>query len=299
MMIKRLSLLLGFIVFIGCQEDDVKFGDIQAPSNLQIEVEILNADNENPFGDGSGQVKITATAQNVISYKFDFGDNVTRLQPSGVVTHSYSIEGVNEYIITVVASGTGGSTTIETIPVSVISNFSDPITKELLTGGSSKNWFVASDIPGHLGVGPLDSFTPDFFAAPPNGLADCIYNDEITIALDANDNITFSHNNNEVSFFNAEFTPIAGGSGGSDECLTFNTSGNKFINLSGANFGVPEDLTTGTQFTITDGGFMSYFINISTYEILEITEDFMHIRTISGSAGNPLAWYLKFSTSEN
>ncbi|GGD95374.1 family 16 glycosylhydrolase [Planktosalinus lacus] len=297
-MIKKLSLLLCLILVMGCQEDDAKFGQLQAPTNLQIQVEVLNADNDNPFGDGSGSVNFTATAENAISYKFDFGDNVTQVQPGGLASHTYSNEGVNDYLVTVVATGTGGTTTTETIAISVLSNFDDPITEELLTGGSSKTWFVASQTPGHLGVGPIDTFTPDYFSAAPNQLAECLYDDEITFGLDNNDNITFNHNNNDITFFNVEFLNVGGGGGDSDQCLPYNTSGNKFVSLAGANFGVPEDLTTGTQFTISDEGFMSYYINTSTYEILEITQDYMHIRAISGSASNPLAWYLKFTTNE-
>ena len=289
-------LFLAVFFIIGCQDDDAQFGDLVAPTNLQISVEIENATEEQPFGDGSGRVHFTATANNAISYKFDFGDNITRVVPGGSTTYTYTTVGVNDYLVTVTASGTGGITTTETKTITVLSEFEDPTTLALLTGGESKTWFVAANETGHLGVGPLDTYGPDFFAAAPNQLAPCFYDDEITFALDANGSLTFTHNNMGETFFNVEFLSVGGGGGDSDACLPFDTEGTSFVSLAASSFDTPEDLTTGTQFTIANEGFMSYYINTSTYEILEITEDFMHIRAISGSTGNPLAWYFKFTT---
>jgi len=297
-MTQKLIFLFAILLIIGCQDDDASFGELTAPSNLQIEVEIINATEEQPFGDGSGRVHFRASAANAISYKFNFGDNITRLAPGGTATHTYTRVGVNDYTVTVTASGTGGLVTTATISISVLSEFDDPVTKSLLTGDDTRTWSIAANVPGHLGVGPLDTYGPDFFSAAPNQLASCLYDDEITISLDANGNITFNHNNNGVSFFNVEFLGVGGGGGDSDQCLPFETGGNKFLSLAASSFDTPDELTTGTQFTISDGGFMSYYINTSTYEILEISETFMHVRAISGSIGNPLAWYFKFTTEE-
>lgn len=291
-------ILLAFAFIMGCQDDPAEFGDVTPPDNLQIQANIVNATEAEPFGDGSGQVEFTATADEAISYIFDFGDNVKETVPSGQISHTYGKVGVNEYSVTVVATGRGGITTTETVEISVLSTFDDPETKALLTGGSEKVWRVAVNEPGHLGVGPLDSYTPDFFAAPPGGLADCLYNDVITLSEDDNGNITFTHANQGVTFFNVEFTPIAGGDGSEDQCLPFSTEGQKTFSLGTSTFDTPEELTTGTQFTISDDGFMSYYINTSTYEILEISETSMHLRAISGSSTNALAWYIKFTTDD-
>lgn len=292
-----LLLILSFVFATGCQEDDQQFGEIVAPSNLTVEAEIIGVDDENPNGDGSGVVNFVATADDAIVYKFFFGDNNEELDSDGIIQNTYNLPGVNDYIVTVVATGVGGISSSTTIEISVRSDFEDSVTRDLLTGGdgSSKTWYVASGENGHLGVGPLDSFTPDFFAATPNLLADCLYNDEITIGLSGTD-ITFNHDNAGVTFFNAEFLSVGGGGGNEDQCLPFDTSGNKFITLSAADSIVPEDETTGTAINISEAGFMSYYINTSKYEVLEITEDFLSVRAISGSS-SPLAWYLKFTTN--
>lgn len=286
---------LSLLIFFSCHDDDYSFGDATAPTDLQIEANVVGATEEAPFGDGSGQVEFTASATNAVSLTFEFGDGRNITQSDGNYTHSYLVSGINTFTVTLIANGRGGVKSSTSIEVTVFSEFSDPVTTSLLTGDSAKTWYVASALPGHLGVGPLDSFGPDFFAAPPNGLATCLYDDQITISL-VNNSIFFNHDNANVSFVNAEFVTQFGGGGNSDQCLPIDVSGEKLISLSSASGQVPADQTVGTQINIADGGFFSYFINTSSYEILELTEDYMHIRAISGSTGNPLAWYLKYTT---
>ncbi|MFD0931568.1 family 16 glycosylhydrolase [Psychroflexus salinarum] len=290
--------VLTLMLFISCQDDDNQFGAIEAPSNLQIEHTIVNADAENEFGDGSGMVNFTATADNAINYKFLFGDSNVENQTNGSASHAYALTGVNTYTVTVIASGVGGTTSSATSEVTVLSLFSDQRTKDLLTGGEgqSKTWYVAKEESGHLGVGPLDSATPDFFAAPANGLADCFYDEQITIADTGESALSFNHDNGGVTFFNAAFNSVGGGGGPDDQCLPFDVSGEKSLTLSSANSTLPSDLTVGTQLNISDDGFFSYYINTSSYEVLDIGEDYLFLRALSGQA-NPLAWYLKFTTN--
>lgn len=287
--------VLSLLIFFGCHDDDYSFGDTTAPTNLQIEANVIGATEEAPFGDGSGQVEFKASATNAVSLTFEFGDGRNATQSDGTYLHSYLVSGVNTFTVTLIANGRGGVKSSTSIEVTVFSEFSDPISTSLLTGDSTKTWYVASAQPGHLGVGPLDSFGPDFFSAPPNGLASCLYDDAITLSLE-NGNIFFNHDNAGVSFVNGEFVSQFGGGGTEDQCLPFDVSGQKLISLSSASGAVPEDQTVGTQINIADGGFFSYYINTSSYEILELTEDYMHVRAISGSVGNPLAWYLKYTT---
>ena len=67
--IKIVIILAIIFSFENCQEDDYTFGDIIAPSNIQITAEIIGADDTNPNGDGSGEVKFTVTADNTVSFK--------------------------------------------------------------------------------------------------------------------------------------------------------------------------------------------------------------------------------------
>ena len=52
------------------ESDEHSFGEIIAPSNVQITANIVGQDADNPNGDGSGEVEFTVTAENAISYKF-------------------------------------------------------------------------------------------------------------------------------------------------------------------------------------------------------------------------------------
>lgn len=290
--------ILSLLLLLGCQEDDQSFGEIEAPSNLDVTATVVGTTEENPYGDGSGLVNFQATADNVINFSYHFGDNSSLGASSGEASHPYTSTGVNTYTATVIAYGTAGTSTSKNIDVTVLSNFSDPQTKTFLTGDDSKTWYVARNEAGHLGVGPVETATPDFYAAAPNEKVNdpCFYNDELVFSLDADGNIIYNQNNQGATFFNESYLSVGGGSGSSDQCLPFDTSGDFFANLASANSTLPDDLTTGTQIVLNGGAFMSYYIGASNYEILEISDTFMHVRAIMGNDPT-LAWYLKFTTN--
>ena len=83
------------------ESDEHSFGEIIAPSNVQITANVVGQDADNPNGDGSGEVEFTVTADNAISYKFVNG--MEQLQADGTTTMNFTSLGVNKY--TVVAIG--------------------------------------------------------------------------------------------------------------------------------------------------------------------------------------------------
>ncbi|HSP83240.1 MAG TPA: family 16 glycosylhydrolase, partial [Gillisia sp.] len=290
--------------FSSCVDDDFDIGQLTAPSNLTVNAEVVGASEEMPFGDGSGAVSFNASASNAMTYKFIYGDGFEEVSHSGRTTHSFNQNGVNDYTVTVIASGTGGVSTNTTTTVTVFSDFSDPEVKQLLTGGNSKTWYVAAAQPGHLGVGPASgegSSSPIWYAAAPFEKAgsvesSCFYTDELTFSLQGED-ILYDYNNNGQTFFNASYAPDFGGGGGADQCLDIDTGGVKNVSLSPSTSGLPADVSRGTVINISGGGFMSYYIGASSYEILSITANTMHVRALMGNDPG-LAWYLKFSTSQ-
>ena len=108
---KLLKPILGIatlMFFISCEQKEYAFGDLTAPSNLQVNTVIAGQDANNPNGDGSGDVEISISADNAIAYKVDFDINTpTDLVhvPTGTITHKYTTEGVNDYTLTIVAYG--------------------------------------------------------------------------------------------------------------------------------------------------------------------------------------------------
>lgn len=308
------------ILLNSCIEEDQEFGDIIVPTNLSISYQIVGQDANNPNGDGTGFVNFTATADNAITYRYDFGDGSSnQVAPNGTATHRFSQTGVNTYLVTVIASGTGGVTTTSTVSIDVFSSFDDQEAKDFLTGGSSKTWYLAASEAGHLGVGPslaLDLiisgmpnafYYPQFYSAAPFEkcgieISDCLCTDELTFTLGANNQLTYELNNNGQTFFNVNHQDVVGGSVGEDACFDFDTSGMKNISLVPTTVDwtlIPDPGFTqprGTVMNFSDDGFMGYYVSSSSYEIMEITNDYLYVRTIDGLDPN-LAWYHKYSTS--
>ena len=79
--IKYLLVVFSILIF-SCESEDYELGDIIAPTNLVITADIIGADSENPYGDGSGQVNFTATADGGITYHFIVNGS-EYLRPSG------------------------------------------------------------------------------------------------------------------------------------------------------------------------------------------------------------------------
>lgn len=291
---------------VSCVEDDYEIGEISAPANLQVSTEVVGVTDDMPDGDGSGIVNFSATADNAMTYKFIYGDGFTEVSHDGTTSHPYTAEsGVNDYLVTVIASGAGGASSNITTTVTVFSDFDDPQTKNLLTGGSTRTWYVAASQPAHLGVGPAagEGFTaPVWYAAAPfekagSEVSSCFYTDELTFTLDSSNNIVYTYENQDQTFFNASYAADFGGSGSEDECLDYEPAASYNVSLSPSTSGIPEGETVGTVINISDGGFMSYYIGASSYEILELTPTYMHVRAIMGNDPG-LAWYLKFTTTQ-
>jgi len=303
-----LSILTLFLV-VGCQEDEKSFGDINTPTNLQVNVDIVGKTPEMPYGDGSGIVKFTTTADNAISYKYIFSDGTSANSPSGIYEKRFTQTGLNTYTVNVLASGKGGVTSNTILEVEVRSDFADDEAVQFLTGGTQKVWYWAAAEQGHLGVGQNDSnaalnYYANYYQATPfekagSPTTSCLYDNELTFSLDGNI-LKYELDNGGRTFFNAAFNSVGGGGGPDDLCLDYNTSGIKTVSLSPSESVVAANnvpgQTRGTMLNFSDGGFMGYYIGQSSYEILSITANRMVVRAVMG--GNPaLAWYHIFSTS--
>ncbi|MCM4157315.1 family 16 glycosylhydrolase [Gramella sp. AN32] len=296
---KYLKLILSFLavalLVTSCQEDDLGLETMMVPSNIQVNTDISD--------DGSGIVIFNVSADNAITYQFNFGDGTTGTSLDGTYTKRFNRNGLNTYQVIVVAYGKGGISSSKTIEVSVESDFSDPTTKQLLTGGDTKMWYVAAFQPGHLGVGPSsgDGFnSPIYYQAAPfekDGAeaSDCFYTDVLTFSTTGEENFTYNQNNNGATFFNADFVGQFGGPTGSgDQCIAFDTGAPKNVTLAPATSGI--ESSTGTVLEFSEDGFMSYYIGASSYEVLDVDDNSLYVRAIMGN--NPdLAWYLKFTTT--
>ncbi|MBJ7881110.1 glycoside hydrolase family 16 protein [Gelidibacter salicanalis] len=185
---------------VSCQEDDVSIGDIIAPSDLQVQAEIVGKDTDNPFGDGSGVVKFSASAKNALTFKFVTPES-QQLAPNGVASIPFTSanSGIFTYQVAVVAYGTGGISTSTTIDVEVFVDYTPPADLlQKLFGDGSKTWRIKSEKAGHFGLGPVGGNIPaEWYGAGPEEKAGVgMYDDRYIFNSDG----TFTHitnNNND------------------------------------------------------------------------------------------------------
>lgn len=276
--------------FSGCQKTDYKFGDIKSPTDLTLTTTVVGTDASNPDGNGTGAVTIATAATNAITYKIDFGDGNTQMVPSGAVTHKYTNPGTFDYVITVNAVGTGGSTSTITKKVKVFVAFTIPADiVTYLTNGSSKTWITDKESAGHFGVGPADAFGPIWYAAGPNSREACAYDDEITFTKDGSGNILMTVDNKGQSFSIGAASAFYGFSGG-DNCYNIVAPTAKKLAFMNATSGSTPAVSTQIQFVVPGNGIINFGTGGTTYEILSISATNINLRNI-GIDGN--SWYQK------
>ena len=214
---KNITYKLGFFLTLillcsGCQDDDYTFGELTAPSNIDLIVDIVGADASNPNGDGSGAVNFTATADKATAYHIVV-QNITKLAKGGSISHNFTELGLVTYPVTVIAFGTGGASSSKTFEVEVLSTYAPPADLiTMLTSNSSRTWKIASAINKHFGLGPVGGTTiSEWYGAGPNekdGLG--MYDDRYTFDIDG----TFTHVTNGDVFGRIDLIDELGGSGG-------------------------------------------------------------------------------------
>jgi len=291
------------IVLTGCQKDQYDMGALVAPTNLSVSFDIVGADAENPYGDGSGMVNFTATAQNAITYSFDFGDGSSPVTSgSGKIMKRFSITGTVGYNVTVKAVGTGGITSSTTAQLQVLSTFEDIQAVENLTGGSTKTWYWASDQPGHTGLGPVaeDYGNAEFTWAAwwSIGANDpdkaCMYSAEFVFTK-TETGMTFEQTTGPA-FVPGTYAGKLGIQGDvcHDETVATSLYGVKNISLSPSSSLASEvGQYRGTTMTFGDNGFMCWWVGKSEYDIIEVTENMLKVRIAEDET---FAWYHTFTS---
>ena len=160
--LKYISILfISLIVFTACEQENYEFGPITTPSNLEVSFDIVGADENNPYGDGSGLVHFIATANNAINYQFIIDGETAAVSSSGVFQRTFYNIGVNTYDIVVLATGTAGNASSTAFSIEVLATYTPPEALiQALTGGSSKTWRVKSEQRDHFGLGPVGGTIP-------------------------------------------------------------------------------------------------------------------------------------------
>lgn len=111
---RKLNVLLLFVSFFisaSCKKGGDNAPPAAAPSNLVVNAVVST--------DGSGNVSFTATADNAVSYVFNFGDGNSLTSATGAIQNKYTTSGTNTYSVTVTAKNSGNLTTSKTISITV------------------------------------------------------------------------------------------------------------------------------------------------------------------------------------
>jgi len=298
-----ISLIGIFFLSNSCQKDEHDLGALVAPKNVTLNYEIIGADAENPFGDGSGLVNFTATATNAITYTFDFGDGSDKMiSASGQVTKRFSTTGIIVYNVTVHAVGTGGITSIKSTQVEVLSTFEDTEAVQYLTGGSSKTWYWAYDQPGFAGLGPTseDNGNAEFTWAAWWSIAandpakECMYDAEFVFTK-TESGMTFEQTTGPA-FIPGTYAGKIGVQGDvcHDQTVAYPLYGVKNVSFapSTSNASVVGQYR-GTTMTFSDEGFMCWWVGASEYDIIEVTDNILKVRI---KEDDTYAWYHTFTS---
>ncbi|MEI6048586.1 MAG: family 16 glycosylhydrolase [Bacteroidota bacterium] len=99
-----------FFIFTSCAKADG--GKNQIPANLLITSDIST--------DGSGAVGFTASADNAVTYDYEFGNGEVQAGTSGIITYKYIIGGTNNYDVTVTAISSSGLSIKKTVQITVV-----------------------------------------------------------------------------------------------------------------------------------------------------------------------------------
>lgn len=310
--ISGLLLFLSLIIF-ACKEEEYTLGDLTKPSSLTITAKVVGQDTANPYGDGSGVVNITASANDALAYKIGYQEvndltsiptfETMTLSASGATaTKKFNKLGNINYRITIIAYGKGGTSTVITKDITVKSVFNpDPTIVTNLTGNSSKTWKVDQSVPGHFGVGPWSatSSSPEWWAAAVNekvACCNCFYTARFTFKQVTTTSFSIQVATPDgVLTKTGSLTSLPGiPSSGDEGCYAYAgaTTPFSFISSTSGITSTSDNPTTSTSILLEgSGSFIGYGALQKEYEILVINSDYMYLRVQGTEPGN--AWYLK------
>ena len=285
--LKYISILfISLIVFTACEQENYEFGPITTPSNLEVSFDIVGADENNPYGDGSGLVHFIATANNAINYQFIIDGETAAVSSSGVFQRTFYNIGVNTYDIVVLATGTAGNASSTAFSIEVLATYTPPEALiQALTGGSSKTWRVKSEQRDHFGLGPVGGTIPcEWYGA---GIEEKVgvgaYDDRWVINSDG----TINHiTNNDIFGRAAQVFADLGDNG------TGGVDGADILNYQFADYTDNWVITDPGQVSInlTGNAFFTYYTGGNhVYEIWDYNENELYLKTIDGA--NEFTWW--------
>jgi hypothetical protein len=302
--------IAALIIVVGaCQKQEYSMGDLTAPSNVVITTEVVGTDATHPNGDGSGDVKISISADNALTLTVDYDANddvALVLLPNGSVTKKYTKLGTHTYRITAVASGKGGTSSSTTKEITVRFDYApDPAIVTALTGDASKTWVVDRTIPAHFGVGPYNasSVRPEWWAGGVNEKKDfpCFYDAKFKFTKVAVGSYSLTVTTDNAFTKTGAYTTLPGiPASGAEGCYPYPGGTSAFAFLP-ASSGIPAEPSIpanspSTQVSMLLAGvntYIGYGACQKEYEILTITDNSLYLRGQGTGPESGNAWYIK------
>ena len=267
------------------EESQFEFGDIVAPSNLQMSAEVVGGGT----GDGSGQVNFTASATGAVNYKFVYNGKET-LSPDGKMTYNFAKVGTHDYTVSVIAMGMAGTQTSLSQTVTVLSLYSPPA--ELVSVLTDKPLRVLAEEGGHFGVAWNEAQLGDgwwYSANPYDKETSGMYDDRYTFSK-YNNGGTFTHDtgaDGEV-FGKAPALQSWWGDKGAVTNSCCNEHENYPLDTYQSNYTL--SAPGGVETITIDKGFLGFCVANGSYEILARTSTTLFVKTTF--AGESNAWFV-------
>lgn len=275
-------LISSILVISSCREEDPELGT--APTTAEASFTYI----ESTISPNIIQFK--ANKSDAIA-SWDFGNGTSAQGTS--VSAIYPNKGTYTVKLTIFSKGGSASTSQELIIVADDpSLLNDPLFT-MLTGGvdsiDGKTWVMDSAYADHFGVGPNPSGplgnVPQHYAATANEKSGTgLYNDEYVFKIAAfgfdmiTNGLIYVHTDHKDNF-----------TGSYQEKGDYNAP---FPNQLGESWNLEFDAGSDTTLTFSGDAFLGMNTNVSTYRILSITEDVMHLRYLH-DGNSELAWYLR------
>ena len=263
-------------VFYGCQDEEPSLETLAVPTNLNIVTSVAD--------DESGNVTVTATADNAITIHVIFRENAEPVvvSPGEPARFQYIRSGEYTQNITVVAYAPGGISSSRTVSVDLsVKLLIDPEILKMIAGDGSKRWVWNKEETGHWGADAAFNEENNGYKAPPNSLNPCAYDDVLIFSYDNDDNYRYQMElgeNNETLVGWAEvnyFFPNANPQQYVDECHDITVTDPKMETDTGFLIFRGED---GELYIQVENSPVSFWSGATVYKILELREDFLSVR---------------------
>ena len=276
-----LAMVLAASIVVACTPDEIEEGLGPAPTSDMVQFKAT------PTADNKNIITFTNETPGAFKAIWDFGNGNTA--EGNQVNGAFPVEGTYTVRLTVFTKG-GYASNTKTVTIDQ-TNFSmlDREDYNLLTGGpddlDGKTWVIDKEMKGHIGVGDATAENPtsNWWAAGPNEKAGVgLYDDEMTFKLHG---FAYTYQNNGTTYSNKDYAADLGGTNAAEDVtVNYTPPANQTWSITEEN---------GKKYlTISNGGFLGYYVGVSRYQILKLGENELYLMSSQkGVPGN--AWFYR------